>query len=77
MRGMTLVPQQHLVCVAADVQRLQLALEGVVLSVQGMLLRVGAGLDHLHRDLNVTEGLGEERCHHSIALITVKSDDVW
>lgn len=49
------------VFVAVGVQRLQLAAEGAVLTVQRMLVAVLSGLGHLHRYLDVTQSLGEGR----------------
>lgn len=50
----------NLELVGTGVQRLQLALERVVLSVQGMFLTVFTGLNHLYCYLNVTQCLEKE-----------------
>lgn len=48
--------------IGARVHRLYLAVQRVVLSVQGMLLTVLTGLHHLHCDLDVTQRLRQRTC---------------
>ncbi len=48
---------KDLVLMAVGVQRLQLALEGAVLSVQRMFVTVFTVLNHFHCYLNVTQSL--------------------
>lgn len=60
---------------AAGVNRLQLALEGAVLSVQGMFVTVFTGLHHFHCNLNVTKSLERRKRKQKYIDMTVRITD--
>lgn len=61
--------------IAAGFQRLELATQRPVLLVQRMFITVSTGLDHLHSDLDVTQGL--TMSHSLILLYHQQSQNLW